>query len=530
MAEDHGSGLEQMLVERGYITATQLAQLLELVVGVPYVHLSNYVLDPEAVALLPQEIADRTASIPLWISDDTLIVAMTEPDNTEFIDDMRLITGMSIQPVLAEEDEILAAIARTFAGTTTDEAMIGLVEAQALAEDADEADEAALARISSEPPIIQLVNLLLFRAAKEGASDIHIQLEKDNVLVRFRIDGVLYDSSTFPTAAHAAIVSRIKVMCDMDIAERRLPQDGRTRVPVAGREIDLRVSTIPGMRGEKCVIRLLDSSQSKISLDEVGLLPAQRQTLDAMLARPYGLIVVTGPTGAGKTSTIYAALNKLSTEHVAIISVEDPIEYELPLVTQVNTLPKAGVTFASVLRAALRQDPDVLMVGEIRDRETADVAVHASLTGHIVLSSLHTNDAVGALIRMCDLGVPPFLLGSALVGATAQRLVRILCECAETSAVTPAEATELQAPADTLIKRPIGCDLCRLSGYRGRAGVHEVFEMTAEVQRALGDGAGAAELRHLAESQGMMTLHDATREKVLAHETSLHEWHRVSVA
>jgi type IV pilus assembly protein PilB len=548
--------LGQILIEQGLITPTQLEQALEehrktpkslgrvlidlklikeadLVralaeqVGLEFVDLADYHIDPSSTMLLPDALARRYRAIPIGERDGKLLVAMSDPANVYALDDIRTITNRDVQPVVATAADVEQAIQK-FAG------MDGQVEALASqASEQLEGDDEQLEAALEEAPIVKLVQAIMTQAVGDRASDVHIEPTERDVRVRFRVDGVLHDVMHSPKNIQGGLISRLKVMADLNIAEKRVPQDGRISMRVGGRTLDLRVATLPTVYGEKIVIRVLDKSQALLRLEDLGFSDDAYKRFSASFSKPYGAILVTGPTGSGKSTTMYATLNILNQEDRNIITVEDPVEYRLDGVNQMQVNPKAGLTFASALRSILRADPDIVLIGEIRDKETATIAIEAALTGHLVLSSLHTNDAASAISRLVEMEVETFLVASAIDCVVAQRLFRVLCErCKEAYKPEHAELVAAGYPEwlipeiDTLFK-PVGCSACSTTGYRGRAGLYEVMPMTEEIQRLTVDRASADDIRKTGIEQGMMTLRDDGLEKARMGRTSIGEIARV---
>nr|MBA2724891.1 type II secretion system ATPase GspE [Actinomycetota bacterium] len=487
------------------------------------------------VQLLPESAARRHNCIPIRIDDDgRLVIAMADPANVVAVDDVRAMTKREIRTVVATKVEVHAAINRHY---RLDSAAETLVEEAAAQKDADEKSlEAHLASAGSEDaPIIKLVNLLITQAVNDRASDIHIEPGEKDLRVRYRVDGVLHEVMHPPKSVHAGITSRLKIMADINIAERRIPQDGRISLVVQGKAIDIRMATLPTVYGEKIVMRILDKSSALLELSDLGFLPENFERFQQSYRKPYGAILVTGPTGSGKSTTLYATLNILNRPNVNIITVEDPVEYRLAGVNQVQTNPKAGLTFATALRSILRSDPDICLIGEIRDSETAQIAIEAALTGHLVLSTLHTNDAPSALTRLVEMGIEPFLVASSLDCIVAQRLARKLCSRCKQAYVPSSEELvsarfAFDADADLpQIYKPVGCTACAKTGYRGRMAVHEVMTVTEEIERLVAEHASAEEMGKVARQQGMITLRQDGMEKVRAGLTSIEEVLRVVV-
>jgi type IV pilus assembly protein PilB len=519
--------LGRVLIDLALIKETDLVRALAEQVGLEFVDLAEYHIDPSSTMLLPDALARRYRAIPIGERDGKLLVAMSDPANVYALDDIRTITNRDVQPVVATAADVEQAIQK-FAG------MDGQVEALASqASEQLEGDDEQIEAALEEAPIVKLVQAIMTQAVGDRASDVHIEPSERDVRVRFRVDGVLHDVMHSPKNIQGGLISRLKVMADLNIAEKRVPQDGRISMRVGGRTLDLRVATLPTVYGEKIVIRVLDKSQALLRLEDLGFSDDSFKRFSASFSKPYGAILVTGPTGSGKSTTMYATLNILNEEDRNIITVEDPVEYRLDGVNQMQVNPKAGLTFASALRSILRADPDIVLIGEIRDKETATIAIEAALTGHLVLSSLHTNDAASAISRLVEMEVETFLVASAIDCVVAQRLFRVLCErCKEAYKPEHAELVAAGYPEwlipeiDTLF-RPTGCSACSTTGYRGRAGLYEVMPMTEEIQRLTVDRASADELRKTAIEQGMMTLRDDGLEKARMGRTSIGEIARV---
>lgn len=528
--QQHAGGkLGEILVNQLVLTEDEIAQALARQKNLGHVNLSGYKVDRAAVNLIPERMALRHLVVPIGFEDDSLVLAMADPLDVEAVDDVELRTGLQVTPVVASRSQVIYAIDKY---VTSADAFQDVVETS-LDMDID-ADAAEAAAAGEDVPIVRLVNQLLREAVREGASDIHVEPDANHVRVRYRVDGVLHEVMSLPSASRAGVTSRLKIMADMDIAERRRPQDGRIAVKVDERPVDIRVASLPTPHGETLVLRILNSELSFKELDAVGIPDDVYKTVKELLGRPYGALLIAGPTGSGKSTTMYGALQQLNTMDRKIITVEDPVEYQMSGVTQMAVHSRIGLTFAAGLRTILRSDPDIVMVGEIRDPETAEIAVRAALTGHLVLSSIHTNDAPSALNRLTDMGVPPYITSSGLLGVVAQRLVRVLCpHCKEpvktsgarlvAAGFTAAEAKSLQ------LYGPVGCDHCTSAGYKGRIGVFEVMPMTETLTRAFLDNQPAEALREIALAEGMKTLRRDALDKVAAGITSLEEIDRVVV-
>jgi general secretion pathway protein E len=469
---------------------------------------------------------------PVSIEGTTLTVATSDPTNLLLIDDLRQNLSMQVKMVVSPEDAILEAIERTYAGATTAlQRIVEGIDDNAPGGDGDE-DVNQLRDMAFEAPVVRLVNLIVENALDAEASDIHIEPFEDTLRVRYRIDGILYDQESPPRRLQAAVTSRIKIMAELNIAERRLPQDGRIRVMLHGRRVDVRVSTVPTVYGESIVMRLLDRSTIFLPLERLGFAPETLARFERLIRRPHGVLLVTGPTGSGKTTTLYAALDKINASDKKIITVEDPVEYQLKGVNQIAVKPKIGLSFATGLRHIVRQDPDIIMVGEVRDLETAEIAIQAALTGHLVFSTLHTNDAPGAITRLQDMGAEPYLVSSVLEGVLAQRLVRRICDaCRVPADPDPAELLALGLGAevpDASLFRGRGCGDCRGTGYRGRTGIYELFVITEEVRSLILRKAATGEIRRHATEHGMLTLRTDGWRKARAGVTTLEEVLRVT--
>ncbi len=526
-----GDSLGRVLVEIGMLTEAQLVQALARQVGMDFVDLAEYPVDRTAVALLPGALCRRYTVLPLAFKDGAMVLAMANPGNVLALDDARAMSGMAVKPVVATHDDLMTAIDRY---CRADEE---IDEIKSAIEETQQQDDFDLGRIGDvvddDAPIVRFVNILVTQAIQDRASDIHVEPSEHDLLVRYRIDGVLHEVQRSPKQITSGVISRLKIMSDIDIAERRKPQDGRMSVMHNGRKIDLRVATLPTVWGEKVVMRILDNSTASLDLRDLSFLEDNYEVYRESYTKPYGMILVTGPTGSGKSTTLYATLNAVSRPEINVITVEDPVEYRLPGINQVQVNPKAGLTFASALRSILRSDPDVVLIGEIRDHETAQIAIEAALTGHLVLSTLHTNDAPSAVTRLIEMGIEPFLVGSALDCVVAQRLARRLCPKCK-AAYRPAEVELIAArfpwsPGEELpvLYKPVGCSSCSKTGYKGRMALHEVMRVTEEIERLAVTHASAADIQRVAQEQGMVSLRDDGWTKVLLGDTSVEEILRV---
>ncbi len=531
---DPGRSVGEVLLARKWVKKNDFMEALARSLGVKYVDLPSVRVDPLAAQLLTQRDAHRYKVLPVaYVNDHTVLMAMAEPSNIVTIDDLRILTGLDIEPALADRDDIITALSKLRAAEdqVTEQLKTGDDDGDGLDEVSDIREQVDAA------PVVKLVNGILARASDESASDIHFEPQAGELLVRFRHDGVLHQTMTIPKRLQAGVISRLKIMADLDIAEKRIPQDGRIGLSVGGRPVDMRVAALPTVYGEKIVIRLLDRSNAMMRLEELGFSDDSLARYSRSFRKPYGAILVTGPTGSGKSTTLYATLNILNTVDKNVITVEDPVEYRLAGINQVQINPKAGLTFASGLRSILRCDPDIIMVGEIRDKETAQIAIESALTGHLVLSTLHTNDAPGALTRLTEMGVEPFLTASAVDCVIAQRLVRKLCEyCRERFRPTPEVLSNYKFPPSVLgdwdgatLYRAVGCSRCSGTGYKGRLGLFEIMPVTEAIENLIVERRSADEIGRVARTEGMMTLRDDGLRRVLQGLTTMEEIARVVI-
>jgi type IV pilus assembly protein PilB len=527
--ERGGRALGRVLIEQGVLTESQLVAALATQIGLRFVDLGDFPVDGSAIGRVPGPVCRRHSAMPIGFEDGKLLVAMADPANVFAVDDIRSLTGLDVKPVVATRADLAAAIDRYYRADSD------LDDLSSVLDSAEEEDDLSKVKeIVEDAPIVKYVNLLITQAIQDRASDIHLEPGETERRVRFRIDGVLHEVMRSPKAIQSGVISRLKIMADINIAERRIPQDGRLSVNAHGKKVDLRVATLPTVWGEKVVMRILDNSTARLDLADLGFSPGNYDRYSKSFTKPYGMILVTGPTGSGKSTTLYATLNIVSRPEVNVITVEDPVEYRLAGINQVQTNVKAGLTFASALRSILRSDPDIVLIGEIRDHETAQIAVEASLTGHLVLSTLHTNDAPSAVTRLTEMGIEPFLVGSALDAVLAQRLARRLCsKCKEE--YTPTEEALVQArfpwdgAAVPTLYRPVGCTVCSKTGYKGRLALHEVMIVSEEIERLAVEHASATVIDKVAQEEGMVTLRADGMSKVLAGITSLDEILRVVV-
>ena len=524
--QETGESLSKALVQLGYVTEKDMVEAVACQLGIKRVDLTAVNFSSDTAHMLPLSLVERYRVLPLDILGSKMTLAMADPTNFYAIDDVRMATGLDINPVIAAETEINWAINQTYG--------VKEVIEKAVQRFQPENDvEIAKRQLVEDAPIVNVVDSLISQAVKERASDIHIEPLEKVTRVRFRIDGVLKEVITFPPHIHPAIISRVKILSDLDISEKRKPQDGGFLVKEDGYEIDLRVATLPTILGEKIVIRILDKKALIFAMKDLGFTDSNFQRYERLYKQPHGLILVTGPTGSGKTTTLYSTLMQMNSAAKNIITIEEPVEYRLDGVNQVQVNNKAGLTFASGLRCILRQDPNVIMVGEIRDKDTADIAVRSALTGHMVFSTLHTNNATGAVIRLLDMGIEPFLIASALLGVVAQRLARKLCpECRRPYYIEPDSFEErflgLNVKKPVKIYRAKGCPYCNYTGYHGRIAIHEVLNITSALREALNQNRSEQALSKIAIQTGMKTMFQDGVVKILAGETSIDEILRVA--
>jgi type IV pilus assembly protein PilB len=521
--------LGRTLIDLGYIRERDLVRALAEQVGLEFVDLSETRIDPMVASLLPEPLCRRYRALPIGERDGKLLVAMSDPANVYALDDIRTLTGRDVQPVVATANDIEQAIQKFSAMGEQVEALAS----EAAEKLEEETDLTGVEAAVEDAPIVKLVNAIMTQAVADRASDVHIEPTEKDVRVRFRVDGVLHEVMHSPKNIQNGLISRLKVMADLNIAEKRVPQDGRMSMRVSGKQLDLRLATLPTVYGEKVVIRILDKSSGLLELSELGFQEEAFRRFERAFRRPYGAILVTGPTGSGKSTTLYATLNIVNSPDRNIITVEDPVEYRLPGVNQIQVNPKAGLTFASALRSILRADPDIILIGEIRDRETAMIAVESALTGHLVLSSLHTNDAPSAITRLTEMGVETFLVASAVDCVVAQRLARRLCDrCKEPYVPDPQELREAGFTDEQMAQihhlyRAVGCEACSRTGYRGRFGLYEVMPMTEEIERLTVERASSEAIRAVALEQGMIDLRTDGLMKAMRGLTSIEEIARV---
>ena len=534
---DKGGRLGEALLHLRALREEQLLEGLAFQFGLPWVpQLDAAAVDHELIKRVPIVFCRRYRVLPLRHEGGVILVATTDPLETVALDDLRLLLGKPVKPVLTTGVSLLARLNNVYDEVASpagaEEVMEDIAASESLDQLAHELDEPQdLLDATDEAPIIRLVNSVLFQAVRQRASDIHFESFERGLVVRYRIDGVLYPVLTPPKRLQASIIARIKIMAGLNIAEKRLPQDGRFAIRTAGKDVDLRVSVLPTSHGERVVLRLLEKENRLLNLSEMGFSAERLSAMHQLIQIAHGIILVTGPTGSGKTTTLYAALSHINAPDKNIITVEDPVEYQLLGIGQMQVNPKINLTFATGLRSILRQDPDVIMIGEIRDRETAEIAIHASLTGHLVFSTLHTNDAASAATRLIDMGIEPFLVASSVVAVLAQRLLRRICpDCKRSYRPSAEELSRLDLPAgsDTLLYRGAGCAACSQTGYRGRTGIFELMVFDDDIRRLIGGKADSTAIKHAAVSKGMITLKQEGTERVLQGHTTLEEVMRIT--
>lgn len=524
--------LRRVLIKLGMVDEDAIISFFGDQLGIPRIDFSNYILEPQVVDILPENFCRKNLIMPLFKIGETLTIAMVDPLDVFTLDEVRLKTGCEVDPVVVSEKELTKVFDQYYGVKGTMNDIVQSIDKDKLEiKPGREPDPKALQGGVEDAPIVKLVNLLITEAIKAGASDIHIEPDENLLGTRYRVDGVLHEVMSPPKDLQASIISRIKILSGMDIAEKRVPQDGRFQLKIEGRQIDARVSTIPTVYGENIVIRLLDLNSILLGLSDLGFDKEMLGVYEKLIHRPYGIILVTGPTGSGKTTTLYSSLSTINSPEKNIVTIEDPIEYRLKLVRQMQVNPKAGLTFATGLRSILRQDPDIIMVGEIRDLDTAEIAIQAALTGHLVLSTLHTNDAPGAISRLIDMGVEPFLVSSSVAAVIAQRLVRIICkDCKENYAPSAKLLEELGLPPSKQVKfyRGKGCDKCLNTGYKGRIGIFELMLPDDAMKALIVAKSSSAEIRKSAIKNGMKVIQKDGIDKVIAGMTTVEEVLRVT--
>lgn len=531
LQEATGKKLGQVIVDRGWVTEQDILKSLSEQLSVPYIRLRPDLYDSDVVKLLDKSIAKRLKVLPLFKVRDELSLATVDAQAVPSFNEIEERLGCRVRPILARREDILDNINEAYSKGNFDSDFIGELEEDfEVIDNQLEHDYAAIDEVAAGSPVINLINSIIQRAVQDHASDIHIEPARGKSRVRYRIDGLLYEVMSPKAELHPALVSRLKVMANLDISERRLPQDGRIQVHTQGRSVDLRFSSLPGLYGEKVVLRVLDKNQAILDVNKLGMSSESLNVFTDLLDSSYGLLLVTGPTGSGKTTSLYAAINYLNSIEKNIVTIEEPVEYQVDIVNQNEVKAKIGLTFATVLKHVLRQDPDVVMVGEIRERETAEIAVQAALTGHLVLSTLHTNDSVGAVNRMIDMGIEPYLLSSALIGVVAQRLVRVICPACKTSSLAPPDLVKRYGWSDegaVKLYRGRGCPECYDSGYKGRVGIYEALQTDTELQQLIMTNPSRDELDEYIEKQNIKTLFSDGLNRVREGITTIEEVSRV---
>ncbi len=535
----HDEELSTIIIHKGLVNKKAVYSCLAEYLNIPFIELCDYTIDSLVLELVPKDLAFQYKAIPVFKIEDSLTIAMAEPGDVQIIDTLHRETGYKIEPAVAVEEEIQDALnlyyeASSELDSSLDEVIENIKNQKPQEDEKEKTSAEKLKQLSEGTPVVKLVNLIISQAILDKASDIHIEPEENSLQVRYRIDGVLHENLSPPKHLQAAIISRIKILADMDIAESRIPQDGRFQVNVNGREVDLRVSTLPTVYGENIVMRILDKGSLTLNIEDLGFDDVMLGQFKQILSSSYGVILVCGPTGSGKTTTLYSALQSINTPDKNIITVEDPVEYRLKRIRQSQVNMKAGLTFAVGLRSILRQDPDIIMVGEIRDTETAKIAVESALTGHLVLSTIHTNDAPGALTRLSEMGIEPFLAASATVGVMAQRLVRKLCDnCKQPYTLKKTALQDLNLPAEfreLTIYRNMGCSTCKNTGYKGRLGIYEIMVINEELRDLILKKESSLLVRQAAFKNGMRSLRQDGLLRVRQGLTSLEEVFRVTNA
>lgn len=519
----------EIFVEEGIISEDEVIEMLEFQFGIPHIDLNKHLIDSEVPRLISEKMARRYTLIPVKQDGKRLIVAMSDPLNIFAIDDIKIATGLEVVPVIATNQGILDAIDQYYETESVEKALAEFKQNYQV-ENSNDIDEESTSEISNAP-VVKLVNSIIRQAVKMKASDIHIEPFENIIRVRFRIDGDLQEIMTPAKSTHSAIVTRIKIISKMDIAEKRVPQDGRVEMSINGKKIDLRMSVLPTVHGEKIVMRLLDRSNFLFTKKQLGFTDEDLVVFDKIIRSPNGIVLVTGPTGSGKTTTLYAVLRELNQVSKNVITVEDPVEYQMDAINQVQVNVKAGLTFANGLRSILRQDPDIIMIGEIRDNETAQIAVRAAITGHLVLSTLHTNDTAASVTRLVNMGVEPYLVSSSVVGITAQRLVKRICEnckAAYTADILEKKALKADESEEITIYKGDGCNACNNTGYKGRIAIHEILPITKEIRLLIDEGAGIDSIREEATKQNVVLLGDNCIQLVKEGVTTIEELLRVT--
>ncbi len=521
-----GKRLGEVLQDLGYITEKQILQIIAEQLGTKIIKASEVEINPDLKKIIPENVARRLKVVPLKSDEKRVMIATNDPANVGIYDELERMLRKEVYPFVVTKDDLLYLLEKVYG---TEDRLYKTAED--VTKKLATGREDTLENLAEETPVINLVDGIIHKAVSDRASDIHIEPDEDKLRVRYRIDGVLIEVLGLNRSIHPAVVSRIKIMSGMNIAEKRVPQDGRFKLVSGGKDVDFRVSTLPTNFGEKVVLRILDRSKALLDLANIGMDPHSLSVYQSIIEKPYGIILISGPTGSGKTTTLYATLNKLNSPDKNIVTVEDPIEYNFKLINQVQTDETAGVTFASALRSILRQDPDIIMVGEIRDKETAEIAIQASLTGHLVLSTIHTNDAISSVVRLVDMGIENFLVGTSLIGVVGQRLVRKICEhCKEEYTPEPEMLERLKIKDDGIkFSRGRGCQECKYTGYTGRIGIYEVLKIDSAIKQMITKGKSVDEIRSYAVKNGFRSMFDGGFEIVKSGITTIEELLRVTV-
>ena len=517
----------EVLIDLGYISENEFFEVLEYQMGIPYADLDEYYIDPSLAEKLPENLARRHLAVPLEVDDEIMTVAMSDPTDLIALDDLERVTGYNVKPLIGAPGQIRNTIEWLYSEDSIDVSEF-LDEFEEPGDNDEDVAEDELREMVEEAPIVRLANTIISRAYQKEASDIHVEPEDNYVRIRYRVDGVLHEEMTAPKSSQRALVSRFKIIADLDITEHRVPQDGKIKMKMGEERLDLRVSTLPTVNGEKVVIRLLSRDTSLLDLDNLGFSEDNLNTLRRLIHKPHGIVLLTGPTGSGKSTTLFASISELNKPNVNITTIEDPVEYQLEGVYQVQAHPKAGLTFSRTLRSILRQDPDIVMVGEMRDEETAEIAVRAALTGHMVFSTLHTNDAVSSVTRLVDMGLPPYLVSSSVIGVVAQRLVRRLCpECKVEEEMTLEDKKFLGSDEIEIAYTAEGCYRCSETGYKGRLALQEIFELDSDLKEMITAEVSEEKLKEKAREKGMNTLKEDGIRKLKQGKTDVDELKRI---
>ena len=527
MQRESGDRLGNILIEKGFVRETEMIEVLEFQLGIPHVKLSNFYILPKTARLIQGDLAKRHIMIPIKEEKGTITLAMADPLDVYAIDDVKIYTGLQVNPVIASKKDILKAIENYYSIEVSNRAMEEFYSEKAL-RGSPNIDDFAMENVENAT-VVKLVHELIKRAVRTKASDIHVEIYEEDLRIRFRIDGELQEIMSPPVDVHSAIISRIKIMAKLDIAEKRLPQDGRIELIVDNHDVDMRISILPTVHGEKAVIRLLDRSNFLVTKERLGFTKSNLVEFESLIKNPHGIILITGPTGSGKTTTLYSALTEINKVNRNIVTVENPVEYRLKGINQVQVNTKSGLDFANGLRSILRQDPDIIMIGEIRDLETAEIAVRSSITGHLVLSTIHTNDTVSTINRLLDMGIENYLLSASIVGIISQRLIKKICNyCKTVKEVNEYEQKILELSEGENIYKGSGCPRCNMTGYSGRQAIYEMLSVTDEIRALIDKKTTTSELRKYAIDIGMIPLRESCKKLVIAGVTTVDELNRVA--